>query len=124
MNKIELTEEQKKCVEYPLNGQVLLIDADPGTGKTEILRHRVKFIHQQNKKERKFILVLAVGKNISRSIKRKLREEGLKKIHHRLKSVLPEFFHKPQCEEVDDCPECLEKRSPIILSCTVHSIAY
>jgi len=39
----------------------LLIDADPGTGKTEILRHRVKFIHQQNKKERKFILVLPWG---------------------------------------------------------------
>ncbi|CAG8590450.1 2759_t:CDS:2 [Ambispora gerdemannii] len=34
MNKIkfELTEEQKKCVEYPLNEQMLLIDADPGTG--------------------------------------------------------------------------------------------
>lgn len=122
--KIELTEEQKECVEYPLNEQVLIIDADPGTGKTEILRHRVKFIHQQNKKERKFILVLAVGRNISRSIKGKLKAEGLKKIHHRLKSVLPEFFHKPQCEDDDDCLECLEKRSPIILTCTIHSIAY
>jgi hypothetical protein len=37
--KIELTEEQKKCVEHPLeNEQVLIIDADPGTGKTEILK--------------------------------------------------------------------------------------
>src|SRR3954468_19856160 len=122
MNKIELTEEQKRCVEYPLNEQVLLIDADPGTGKTEILRHRVKFIHQQNKKQRKFILVLAVGKNISKSIKKKLKEEGLKKIHDRLKSVLPEFSHKP-CEETD-CLECFERKSPIILTCTVHSIAY
>src|SRR3954469_11073067 len=123
MNKIELTEEQKKCVEYPLNGQVLLIDADPGTGKTEILRHRVKFIHQQNKKERKFILVLAVGKNISRSIKRKLKEEGLKKIHHRLKSVIPEFSHPiPLCEDIE-CPKCQEHNQPIILTCTIHSIA-
>lgn len=124
MNKIELTEEQKKCVEHPLDGKVLLIDADPGTGKTEILRHRVKFIYQQNKKERKFILVLAVGRNISKSIKGKLKKEGLKKIHEKLKTVLPEFFHKPQCEDIDDCLECLEKRSPIILTCTVHSIAY
>ena len=122
MSKIELTREQKRCVEHPLDSQVLLIDADPGTGKTEILRHRVKFIHQQNKKERKFILVLAVGKNISRSIKKKLKEEGLKKIHHRLKSVLPEFSHKP-CEEIE-CLECFERKSPIILTCTVHSIAY
>src|SRR3954465_5583227 len=121
---IELTEEQRKCVEYSLDKQILIIDADPGTGKTEILKHRVCFIYQQNKKQRKFILVLAVGRNISKSIKRKLKDEGLKKIHHRLKSVLPEFFHKPQCEEIDDCLECLEKRSPIILTCTVHSIAY
>ena len=104
MNKFELTKEQKRWVEYPLNEQVLLIDADPGTGKTEILRHRVKFIHQQNKKERKFILVLAVGRNISKSIKRKLKEEGLNKIHNRLKSVLPEFSHK-LCEEIE-CLEC------------------
>ena len=55
MNEIKLTEEQKRCVEYPLDQQVLTIDADPGTGKTEILRHRVKFIHQQNKKERKAV---------------------------------------------------------------------
>ena len=75
MTKIELTEEQKKCVECPLNKQTLIIDADPGTGKTEILRHRVKFICQQNKRRRKFILVLAVGKNISKSIKKKLKEE-------------------------------------------------
>src|SRR3954453_9014609 len=100
MNKIqiELTQEQKDCVEYPLSEQILIIDADPGTGKTEILRHRVKFIHQENQKQRKFILVLAVGRNISKSIKRKLKEEGLKKIHEKLKSVLPEFSHKP-CEE-------------------------
>src|SRR5437016_799644 len=122
MNKIELTEEQKNCVEHSLDKQTLIIDADPGTGKTEILRHRVKFIHQQNKKQRKFILVLAVGKNISKSIKRKLKEEGLKKVHEKLKSVLPEFFHKP-CEEVD-CLECFERKNPIILTCTVHSIAY
>ena len=37
--KIELTEEQKKCVEHPLeNEQVLIIDADPGSGKTEVLK--------------------------------------------------------------------------------------
>ncbi|KLL02850.1 MAG: hypothetical protein MRECE_41c002 [Mycoplasmataceae bacterium CE_OT135] len=57
---VELTKEQKECVEYPLDKQVLLIDADHGTGKTEILRHRVKFIYQQNQKQRKFILILAV----------------------------------------------------------------
>lgn len=122
MNKIELTEEQKKCVECPLDKQTLIIDADPGTGKTEILRHRVKFICQQNKRRRKFILVLAVGKNISKSIKKKLKEEELKKVHEKLKSVLPEFFHKP-CEEID-CLECFERKIPIILTCTVHSIAY
>ena len=124
MNKIKLTEEQKSCVEYPLAEQILIIDADPGTGKTEILRHRVKFIHQENKKQRKFILVLAVGKNISRSIKKKLKEEGLKKIHHSLRSVIPEFSHKIlPCEEID-CPKCQEHNQPIILTCTVHSIAY
>jgi superfamily I DNA/RNA helicase len=80
MTKIELTAEQRNCVEHPLQEQILIIDADPGTGKTEILRYRVKFIHQENKTQRKFILVLAVGKSISRSKKRKLKEEGLKKI--------------------------------------------
>ncbi|CAG8502244.1 1801_t:CDS:2 [Gigaspora margarita] len=108
MDKIELTQEQKDCVEYPLQEQILIIDADPGTGKTEILRHRVKFIHQQNKKQRKFILVLAVGKNISRSIKNKLKEEGLKKIHHSLRTIIPEFSHQVlPCEEID-CPKCQE----------------
>src|SRR5215212_7405503 len=115
MNKIELTEEQKRCVEYPLNEQVLIIDADPGTGKTEILRHRVKFIHQENEKRRKFILVLSVGKNIARSIKRKLKEEGLKKIHHQLRSIIPEFSHHQivPCEDIE-CPKCLEHNQPII----------
>ena len=122
MNKIELTEEQKKCVEFPLDKQTLIIDADPGTGKTEILRHRVKFIHQQNQRKRKFVLILAVGRNISKSIKRKLKLEGLKKIHDKLRTVLPEFSHRP-CEEID-CLECFERNSPIILTCTVHSIAY
>lgn len=119
---VELTEEQKKCVEYPLSKQILLIDADPGTGKTEILRHRVKFIYQQNEKQRKFILVLAVGRNISKSIKRKLKAEGLKKIHNQLRTVLPEFVHK-LCKQ-NDCLECEERKKPIILTCTVHSIAY
>jgi superfamily I DNA/RNA helicase len=124
MNKIELTQEQKDCVEYPLNEQILIIDADPGTGKTEILRHRVKFIHQENQKQRKFILVLAVGKNISLSIKRKLKEEGLKKIHHSLRTVIPEFSHPIlPCEDAD-CPKCQEHNQPIILTCTIHSIAY
>jgi superfamily I DNA/RNA helicase len=91
MNKIKLTSEQKECVEHSLDNQTLIIDADPRTGKTEILRHRVKFIHQENKKKRKFILILAVGKNISKSIKRKLKEEGLKKINHQLRPIIPEF---------------------------------
>ncbi|CAG8505035.1 2053_t:CDS:2 [Cetraspora pellucida] len=124
MNEIELTQEQKDCVEYPLNERILIIDADPGTGKTEILRHRVKFIHQQNEKQRKFILVLAVGKNISLSIKRKLKEAGLKKIHHSLRSVIPEFSHRiPPCDNTD-CPKCQEHNQPIILTSTVHSLAY
>lgn len=124
MNKIELTSEQKECVEYPLDKQVLIIDADPGTGKTEILRHRVKFIHEQNKKKRKFILILAVGKNISKSIKRKLKEERLKKINHQLRPIIPEFSHKlSHCGEFE-CSKCLEHNQPIILTCTVHSIAY
>jgi superfamily I DNA/RNA helicase len=124
MNKIKLTSEQKECVEYPLNEQVLIIDADPGTGKTEILRHRVKFIHRENKKRRKFILILSVGKNISKSIKRKLKEEGLKKINHQLRPIIPEFSHKVTPCEDHECSKCLEYNQPIILTCTVHSIAY
>ena len=49
MNKIELTEEQKRCVECPLDKNKLIINADPGTGKTEVLKHRVLFIHQQTR---------------------------------------------------------------------------
>jgi superfamily I DNA/RNA helicase len=124
MTKIELTAEQRNCVEYPLQEQILIIDADPGTGKTEILRHRVKFIHQENKTQRKFILVLAVGKSISRSIKKKLKEEGLKKIYHRLKDVIPKFSHQILPCEDTDCPDCQEHNQPLILTCTVHSIAY
>jgi len=121
---VELTKEQKECVEYPLNERILIIDADPGTGKTEILRHRVKFIHQENKKQRKFILVLSVGKSISQSIKRKLKAEGLKKIHHNLRTIIPEFSHPiPPCDDIY-CLKCQEHNQPIILTCTVHSIAY
>ncbi|CAG8454170.1 17325_t:CDS:1, partial [Cetraspora pellucida] len=124
MDKIELTQEQRDCVEHPLNDRILIIDADPGTGKTEILRHRVKFIHQENKKQRKFILVIAVGKNISLSIKRKLKEVELKKIHNILRSVVHEFSHSiPPCDDTD-CPKCQEHNQPIILTCTIHSIAY
>jgi superfamily II DNA/RNA helicase len=45
MNEIKLTEEQKKCAEYPLDQKILVINADPGTGKTEVLKQRVLFIH-------------------------------------------------------------------------------
>jgi len=124
MTNIELTEEQKDCVEHPLHERILIIDADPGTGKTEILRHRVRFICQENKKQRKFILVLAVGKNISYSIKKKLKEEGLKNIHRSLRTIIPEFSHPiPPCEDID-CSKCQEHNQPIILTCTIHSIAY
>jgi hypothetical protein len=69
-------------------------------------------------------LILAVGKNISKSIKRKLKEEGLKKINHQLKPIIPEFSHKITPCEDHECSKCLEYNQPIVLTCTVHSIAY
>ncbi|CAG8825301.1 10195_t:CDS:2, partial [Racocetra persica] len=63
-------------------------------------------------------------KNIRLSIKRKLKEAGLKKIHHSLRSVIPEFSHRiPPCDDTD-CSKCQEHNQPIILTSTVHSLAY
>jgi len=59
-----------------------------------------------------------VGRNISKSIKRKLKEEGLNKIHNRLKSVLPEFSHK-LCEE-NDLQTFLRKKEFTELTVTHH----
>src|SRR3954447_7974815 len=88
MNKIELTEEQKKCVEQPLDKRVLIISADPGTGKTEVLKYRALFIHQQNQQQRKLILALAYGRNIAAEIRTKLSSEKIK-VYDRLKNLLP-----------------------------------
>jgi superfamily I DNA/RNA helicase len=121
-NQIRLTKEQKRCVEYSINEKILLIDADPGTGKTEILRHRVRFIHHLNAVRKKLILVLAVGKSIVRSIKTKLKKDGLKEIYDRLETTFSEFSPEPLCE--GDCYCCIDKKKPLILVCTVHSIAY
>jgi|SRR6185436_3001121 len=124
MNKIELTEEQKKCVEYPLDKQVLVIEANPGTGKTEVLKHRIIFIHRQNEQQRKLILVLAYGRNIARAIRSKLRSEKLK-VYDQLKKILPEIKLKNQqpCLLKPPCPTCLERMKPIVLVCTIHSLA-
>jgi len=72
MLPFKLTDEQKTCVEYPLTGKVLVINAGPGTGKTEILKERTRFIIQQNKEKKTFILILAFNKDISLAIRRKL----------------------------------------------------
>src|SRR5436190_12718556 len=72
MLPLKLTDEQKSCVEYPLTREVLVINAGPGTGKTEILKERTKFIIQQNKEQKIFILILAFNKDISLAIRRKL----------------------------------------------------
>src|SRR5689334_23270343 len=104
-NQIRLTKEQKRCVEYSINEKILLIDADPGTGKTEILRHRVRFIHHLNAVQKKLILVLAVGRSIVRSIKSKLKKDGLKEIYDRLETTFAEFSTEPLCE--GDCYCCI-----------------
>ncbi|CAI2183228.1 157_t:CDS:2 [Funneliformis geosporum] len=87
--EIKLTPEQKKCAEHPLNQKNLVINADPGTGKTEVLKQRVLFIHEfllkaeqgnkgMSRWQRKVILVLAYGKNIAAEIRAKLNARGLK----------------------------------------------
>src|SRR5271154_4696507 len=103
MDKFQLTEEQKSCVEYPLSKRILVISADPGTGKTEVLKHRALFIHQQNQKQRKLILVLAYGRNIAAEIKTKLRTEKIK-VYDRLKKLLPALLvHQHVCS-LNECP--------------------
>jgi len=121
MDKIELTEEQKKCVECPLDKSKLIINADPGTGKTEVLKHRVLFIHRQNERQRKLILVLAYGRNIAKEIRAKLRAEKIK-VYDRLKNILPALNHRHTCS-LDKCPTYLENMKPLALVCTVHSLA-
>src|SRR5690349_1038194 len=121
MNKIQLTEEQKKCVECPLDKKKLIINADPGTGKTEVLKHRVLFIHQQNEQQRKLILVLAYGRNIAREIRTKLKLEKIKVYDH-LKNILPAINNHHTCS-LNECPTYLENMKPLALVCTVHSLA-
>src|SRR5207253_5324070 len=97
MNEIKLTEEQKKCVEYPLDQKILVINADPGTGKTEVLKKRVLFIHNHlvkmgqvtqeiNQQQRKVILVLAYGRNIAKEIRTRLNSHEIK-VYRRLKYI-------------------------------------
>ena len=103
MNKFQLTEEQKGCVEYPLNKRVLVISADPGTGKTEVLKHRALFIHQQSQKQRKLILVLAYGRNVAAEIKAKLKIEKIK-VFNRLKNLLPALSAHQHVCSLNGCP--------------------
>ncbi|RHZ35472.1 UvrD-helicase domain-containing protein [endosymbiont GvMRE of Glomus versiforme] len=119
-NKIELTKEQKLCVEQSLNSN-LVIEADPGTGKTEVLKYRTLYIHQQNKKQRKLILILAYGRNIATEIRTKLKAEKLKVYDH-LKKVLPVLVHKHTCS-LNECPAYLENMKSLVLVCTIHSLA-
>ena len=118
--KIELTEEQKKCVEWPLNNN-LVIEANPGTGKTEVLKYRTLFIHQQNESKRKLILILAYGRNVAAEIRAKLKEEKLK-VYDRLKNLLPALIHQHTCS-LKECPVYLASTKPLILVCTIHSLA-
>lgn len=74
INKIQLTNEQKECVNFPLDKQVLVINAGPGTGKTEIIKERIKFIIERNRNSKQLILVLTFNKSISLDIWRKLKQ--------------------------------------------------
>ena len=103
MNKISLTNEQKKCSEYPLDQKILVINADPGTGKTEVLKCRALFIHQQSQKQRKLILVLAYGRNIAAEIKAKLKIEKIK-VFNRLKDLLPALSAHQHVCSLNGCP--------------------
>jgi superfamily I DNA/RNA helicase len=120
-NKIELTKEQKNCVEYDLEKKLLVIEANPGTGKTEVLKNRVLYIHQQNKQQRKLILVLSYNRNIVGEIKIKLKAEKLK-TYRRFKDFAANINHRHTCS-LNECPTYLENTKPLILVCTIHSLA-
>jgi superfamily I DNA/RNA helicase len=133
MNEIKLTEEQKKCAEYPLDQKILVINADPGTGKTEVLKQRALFIHNHlirteqeikkvNQQQRKVILVLAYGRNIAAEIRTKLSVHKLK-IYRRLKYIKPLLDHQHTCTLPNKCPTYLENMRPLVLVCTIHSLA-
>ncbi|CAG8752554.1 14482_t:CDS:2, partial [Racocetra persica] len=70
---IRLTAEQRECVNFPLSHQVLIVNAGPGTGKTEIIKERMRFIVEQNLNQQQLALVLTFNKNISVEIWRKLK---------------------------------------------------
>ena len=90
---LSLTSEQKDCVEYPLSQKTLIINAGPGTGKTTILKERVRYIIEQTHEQKKYILILAFNKAISLEIRKKIMSEQgvsrfLKKIQHFRRSQL------------------------------------
>src|SRR4051794_35772369 len=132
MDEIKLTDEQKKCAEYPLDKKILVISADPGTGKTEVLKHRVLFINNrlteretkgiESKQIRKLILVLAYGRNIAAEIRTKLRTQQLK-VYRRLRDILPFLVHQHICTSPNkyECPTYLENKQSLVLVCTIHS---
>lgn len=130
MLEIKLTQEQKKCAEYPLNKKILVISADPGTGKTEVLKQRVIFIRDylikaeeadKNRQPRKLILVLAYGRNIAAEIRTKLKTHQLK-VYRRFRDILPQLNHQHICT-LKECPTYLENQQPLVLVCTIHSLA-
>src|SRR5437763_1104692 len=118
MNTIQLTEVQKKCAEYPLDQKILVINADLGTGKTEVLKQREIFIYDHlvrieqvtqavNQQQRKLILVLAYGRNIDTEIRTKLNSHGIK-VYRRLKYIQPLWNHQHTCTSPNKCPTNLE----------------
>ena len=123
MSEIQLTPEQKECAEYSLDKKILVISADPGTGKTEVLKQRTLFIHQQNQQQRKLILVLAYGRNIAIEIRTKLKAEKIK-VFDRLKNLWPVLSAHQHICSLNEFPTSWENRQPLVLVCTIHSLAY
>ncbi|CAG8775141.1 12664_t:CDS:2, partial [Racocetra persica] len=120
-NEIELTEEQKKCVEYDLEKKLLVIEANPGTGKTEVLKGRVLFIHQKNEQQRKLILVLSYNTNIVGEVRNKLKTEGLN-VRKSFKDFFSDVNHRHVCS-LNKCPTYSKNTKPLVLVCTIHSLA-
>ena len=110
---IRLTAEQIECVNFPLSQQVLIVNAGPGTGKTEIIKERMRFIvehMEQNLNQQQLALVLTFNKNISVEIWRKLKliisknvtflqknSQFSKKSNFSLHQVMNRTFHSLCC---------------------------
>ena len=74
-NDLELTDNQRKAVEHM--GSPLLVEAGPGSGKTEVVIERVKFLTDKGGFDPSEILCITFTVKAAEEMRNRLEEDGI-----------------------------------------------